>query len=459
MAFIRKDNQNQNQTNNLFIKSILPIFLIIILFLDYYIGTSLDVLSDIVKSSFGLTIFSIFVLVSIGGSYMMLRYVLNISNSRQGIFPKRYSIFKIIQIVIYLLAGYLLTSILINGTYHVLTLNVIVTLSYGLSIIINLFASLKLFSLFRENKDKFILLFGISFLMLFINNTDSLLLFNVVLSEKPSTFNMLSKNVFEFGCDSPTTYCFFKENIISFQTYTVLIYFVLFWICSIYLLHHHIYKIGKMKFFILTSLPLILYYFEFVYQYNDLYTISNTLKFSDNTIFAIQIFLVTFFNTLTGILFGISFKSVSNLLKISNMISQFLNITSFAIIFFFISANATVAAAGMPPFGIANIIFLPFSSLLLYIGIFNSIRSISNDINVKKYIKNSAYRELKIMGNLAESSNIDEMKTKVFRMSKKYAEELQDKSNVGITSSEDELKDYLDDAIKLYKEKKIDTSS
>ena len=96
-------------------------------------------------------------------------------------------------------------------------------------------------------------------------------------------------------------------------------------------------------------------------------------------------------------LYGLGFKSVANLLKMSPNIEKYLRMASYGIILFFISANATIVGAGMPPFGIPSIIFLPFALLLFYVGIYYSIIAISNDISIRKYIKNSAHDELKIM--------------------------------------------------------------
>ena len=47
---------------------------------------------------------------------------------------------------------------------------------------------------------------------------------------------------------------------------------------------------------------------------------------------------------------------------------------------------------------------------------------ISNDVTVRKYIKNSTLNELKILGKFAQSQMIDNMKDKVLRMTKKYSE-------------------------------------
>ncbi len=242
----------------------------------------------------------------------------------------------------------------------------------------------------------------------------------------------------------------FKENIINIQSYTLIIYFSLFWICNYFLLHYQIKKIGKIKFFTLVTLPLILFFFVFIYNYDELYSLTENMKFDESIVFMLQIFIVMFSIALCGILYGIGFKSVANLLKMSPQIERYLIMASYGIILFFISANASIVGASFPPFGIPSIIFLPFASLLFYVGIYYSIIAISNDIRIRKYIKNSAYKELEIMGNLAQSQMIDNMKEKVLAMTKKYSEEIHQKSNSETMETEEDLKSYLDEAISIF---------
>ncbi len=321
---------------------------------------------------------------------------------------------------------------------------------YGSSMIMSLFASFKLFSWFKVNKNKFSFLFGLSIFFISVNCLISMFLFATLLSEKPVELDYSTPIIFNFECDNDTFYCFFKENIINYQSYSLMIYFSLFWICNYFLLRYHMKKIGKIRFFTLTIIPIVLFFFIFIYSYDDLYSLNENLNFDENVIFAFQIFIVNLSNTLCGILYGLGFKSVANLFKMSPNIEKYLKMASYGIILFFITANATIVGAGMPPFGVPSIIFLPFALLLFYVGIYYSIIAISNDISVRKYIKNSAYDELKIMGNLAQSQMIDNMKEKVLGMTKKYSEEIHQKSNSESIETEEDLRSYLDEAINIF---------
>lgn len=163
--------------------------------------------------------------------------------------------------------------------------------------------------------------------------------------------------------------------------------------------------------------------------------------------------------SLCGVLYGIGFKSVANLLKISPNVERYLKMASFGIILLFISANATIVGASLPPYGIPSIVFLPFASLLFYIGVYYSIIAISNDIKVRKYIKSSAYKELEIIGDLAQSQMMENMKQKVLNMTKKYSDELHQSNNSETMESVEDLKNYLDEAINVFSSREKKKSS
>ena len=184
--------------------------------------------------------------------------------------------------------------------------------------------------------------------------------------------------------------------------------------------------------------------------YDEFYSLAENMNFDETVVFMFQIFMLIVATALCGILYGLGFKSVANLLKISPNVEGHLKMASYGIILFFITANATIVGAGFPPFGIPSIIFLPFAALLFYVGIYYSIIAISNDIRVRKYIKNSAYKELEIMGNLAQSQMVDNMKEKVLSMTKKYSKEIHQRSESETMETEEDLRSYLDEAISVF---------
>lgn len=439
------------------IRTISILLFIGLIFIDYYISSVTDVTIPFIQSPFGIIFFVTLVIVCIVGSIFIIKKVSSILESKQSIFSKYKILLRILQIVIYSLSAFLLYDILVQSKVITFNLTAIMAVSYGSSTLMSCYFSIKLLKWYRENKNRFAVIFGLSIFVLFINNAVSIVLFGTLLSEKPSEIDINTPVVFNFECESGSIYCSFKDNIITLQSYTYMVYFALFWISNYFLLHYHIKKIGRFRFFTLITIPLILFFFIFIYHYDELYSLSDDMNFDETIIFMIQIFMVMFSVMLCGTLYGIGFKSVANLLKIAPHVENYLKMASYGIILLFISANATIVGASFPPYGIPSIAFLPFASLLFYIGVYYSIIAISNDIKVRKYIKSSAYKELEIMGDLAQSQMVDNMKQKVLNMTKKYSNELHQSNNSETMESDEDLKNYLDEAINVFskREKKI----
>jgi hypothetical protein len=422
---------------------------IVLLFTDLYVSSITDVAVGFTQSPLGFGLFLAILGSSLIASIIVINRVFAIIKEKSS-FDKFAKMLRVVQIIIYSLLIILLLDIFIDSQYFTISLTTIMLVSYGSSILMSIFVSYKLFSWFRENKNKFAFIFGLSIFFLFVNNVVSILLFGTLLSEKPTEISLSTPVLFNFECDTDSLYCLFKENIINIQSYTLMIYFSLFWISNYLLLHYHIKKIGRVRFFALITLPLVLFFFVFIYHYDELYSLSENTNFDENLIFMLQIFIVMFSISLCGVLYGFGFKSVANLLKISPNIEQYLKMASYGIILLFISANATIVGASLPPYGIPSIAFLPFASILFYVGIYYSIIAISNDIKVRKYIKNSAYKELEIMGDLAQSQMMENMKEKVLNMTKKYSNEIHQSNNSETMESEEDLKNYLEEAINVF---------
>ncbi|WP_458743575.1 hypothetical protein [Candidatus Nitrosocosmicus sp. T] len=423
---------------------------ILLLFVDYYISSISDVAIGFIQTTTGSVLFATIMAISLLGSFIIINHILTIVNNRKSIFSKYKILLRVIQLILYSLSAFVLFDMIIDNKYYTINLTLITIFSYGSSIVLSLLVSSKLLSWYKENKNKFSLLFGISIFFMFINLLVSIFLFATLLSEKPSEITISTPVVFNFECDNDSLYCIFKMSVITLQSYSMMAYFALLWICNYFLLHYQIKKIGRTRFFILTSIPLILFFFVFIYHYDEIYSLAENMNFDESIVFMFQIFMLILSTTLCGILYGLGFKSVANLLKISPKVEGHLKMASYGIILFFICANATIVGAGFPPFGIPSIIFLPFASLLFYVGTYYSIIAISNDIRVRKYIKNSAYKELEIMGDLAQSQMIDNMKEKVLAMTKRYSDEIHQGSESESMETEEDLRSYMDEAISIF---------
>ena len=247
---------------------------ILLLFTDLYLSSVTDVANNFIQSTTGGALFVSLMVLSLLGSLVVMSSIWKIIDKKKSIFSRYKILFRIMQVILYSLSAILMIDIILAHKYYTINLTSIMIVSYGSSIIMSLFVSFKLFSWYKENKNKFSFLFGLSIFFLFVNNLVSIFLFATLLSEKPIQIDITTPVVFNFECDDDSLYCMFKENIINIQSYTLMIYFSLFWICNYFLLHYQIKKIGKIRFFTLVTLPLVLFFFVFIYHYDELYSLT-----------------------------------------------------------------------------------------------------------------------------------------------------------------------------------------
>jgi hypothetical protein len=226
--------------------------------------------------------------------------------------------------------------------------------------------------------------------------------------------NKIDINSFEV---SPSQNPFAKTIIIDSllqEIYRIvfLLTFILIWIATSILLKtystNYMKRIGKVKFWILVSLPLIYYIFS-----SDFVT-NNIFEFLDNTFdlnYISYISLISLTNPIGGIFFALPFffmsKNTSNKsLKFYLLICAvgiMILISSLDFLFFYLYPY--------PPFGLSTISNIPLSAYLLLVGIVFSARSISYDkkllseLNIQ--IKNQPSAFLKGIGSIEWQNNIE----------------------------------------------------
>ena len=276
-----------------------------------------------------------------------------------------------------------------------------------------------------------------------INAVTSAILFDILLLEKQDVFSEQSGVEFDFECKDGDLMCF----ILPFQSYTLMAYFLLLWGGSVLPLRHNIRRVGKLKFWILVSVPLVTFYFMFIYTYDTLYTINEESDVEENIPFMIHVFLIITAGTSCGILYGIGFRSVSRLVSDSSDIKDYMMIAAYGIVIYFVAGNATVAAAGYPPFGLVSVSFVGLSAFLVLQGIYNSAVSVAHDVDLRRSIKKSALKESKLLDSMGKAEIQHELEKKVMKITKDKAGVITQESEVQPSLSEDELKKYFDEVI------------
>lgn len=298
----------------------------------------------------------------------------------------------------------MIKDMFINSTYDLFLFQFIILYSILVAICIQIIVIIKFLQWVIKNKNIILVIYTITHFSLFIILIMILLLIS----------NKIDINSFEV---SPSQNPFAKTIIIDSLLQEIfrivfLLTFILIWIATSILLKtystNYMKRIGKVKFWILVSLPLIYYIFS-----SDFVT-NNIFEFLDNTFdlnYISYISLISLTNPIGGIFFALPFFFMSKNTSNKNLkfyllicaVGIMMLISSLDFLFFYLYPY--------PPFGLSTIANVPLSAYLLLVGIVFSARSISYDkkllseLNIQ--IKNQPSAFLKGIGSIEWQNNIE----------------------------------------------------
>lgn len=158
---------------------------------------------------------------------------------------------------------------------------------------------------------------------------------------------------------------------------------------------------------------------------------------------------------LSGILFGIAFWRMSKSID-HVQIKNYMIISAYGMMLMFTSNQPTgLIQAPYPPFGLVTAAFFGLAAFLFLIGVYSSAISVSQDRNIRKYIKNYA-KQLTFLGGIGSA----EMEKEIQKIVKNVMTEVEVKAQTlenttGIESSlqEQDIKEYVKIAIQEARKK------
>ncbi|MDQ3838874.1 MAG: hypothetical protein M3297_06355, partial [Thermoproteota archaeon] len=203
----------------------------------------------------------------------------------------------------------------------------------------------------------------------------------------------------------------FAERLSQFFEALSLSSFLLMWIATAILLSQYQYRMGRIKYFFLVSIPLIYYVFPFQNYFGD---ILFPLLLSSPVIFSLVYLLIFSATKQAGaVLFSLSFWTASSLVY-EDRVRKSLLITSIGMTTLFSSIELTPLQYNVyPPYGFVTEAFIPLGAYLLFVGIFISVRHISVDAKLRKEFYKSAASQLTLLKTLGVSQMEKEFENRI----------------------------------------------
>jgi hypothetical protein len=232
---------------------------------------------------------------------------------------------------------------------------------------------------------------------------------------------------------------------------------VLTWIATVLLLGHYSRKLGKIKYWVLVSIPLA--YFLSQFQPLFLFTFTN-YRLSDPVLFGIVYTLIfSISKPLGGVLFGVAFWIISRNLK-NDKVKGYLIISAYGMTLLFASNQPTsLILVPYPPFGLVTVCFVGLASYLLYLGIQSSALSVSEDSRLRQSIRKEAFKESQKFLDVIGTAEMErEVQQRVLEFSKNAKDLMENETGISTSIDNDDVKRYLDEVLVELKGKRKDNN-
>ncbi|MGZ5472306.1 MAG: hypothetical protein ACXWE0_11620, partial [Nitrososphaeraceae archaeon] len=276
---------------------------------------------------------------------------------------------------------YLLIEQILTSRYHTVLLELIVLLSLIPSVLILISLAFTNLKSFLSTKSKILVVYGIAIIAIAVQLSIAFCYIELNLYSKPEIITP----------DRNPWASYFYTNL---QSRMSLIYevsesisFIIVWISLILLTKQYAQKIGKIKYSITLSIPMI----YFLFQYSPLLleqigTLSSLLMTEGSLFLYFYNFVLNTVNIGTGLLFGISFYILSRSL-VYDQLKYYLVICGTAIMIIFSSGISTILIlAPYPAWAIVSITFILPASFLLLIGLDSATYYIANDTLIRRFL-------------------------------------------------------------------------
>ena len=383
--------------------------------------------------------------------YIVVAFVRQkIRNSKMYTKTKFSVIFKFVSVILFV-PFFLLVAIIFQmifvEKYNVLLLKATVYISYSVGFTALGILTYKYLVWSRENHNPLVIVYLLATSMICLNSIFTILSLNLEFDIRPD-YIRYARGV--SGGFAPGASIF--SQILDI---TYILSFLFTWIATGMLLYSYYDKTNRLIYWIAMSVP-ILYFFSLIQPFviNLFY---ENIHNNTNAGIIYTLFLYSV-KPLGGILFGIAFWRMSKSID-HVQIKNYMIISAYGMMLMFTSNQPTgLIQAPYPPFGLVTAAFFGLAPFLFLIGVYSSAISVSQDRNIRKYIKNYA-KQLTFLGGIGSA----EMEKELQKIVKNVMIEVEAKtrnleSTTGIESSlqEQDIKEYVKIAIREARRKQTE---
>jgi len=301
------------------------------------------------------------------------------------------------------------------------------------------------FTWFRNNREIGVLSFTIAVAIICLNLAFMLGYFINESKDDPRSVTPFRGQTTQFS----SVYNVYQQGYVL----TYILSFVAIWSASVLLLRHYSRKIGKIKFWIILSIPLI--YFSLQYQ-TSLLEILLPFRLSNPVLFGIIYTLIfSAAKPIGGILAGFAFWTIAKTVN-QAYVKYYMMLSAGGIMLLFASnLGGRLVAPSFPPIELVVVSFMVLSSYYLLIGIYHSAISVAHDTKLRRYViqsKKSVEKQLGFLGSIGSSEMEQEVQKRVEDVTKNFVDKMERDTGIPPSLDENEIREYIQMIIREKKE-------
>jgi hypothetical protein len=392
-------------------------------------------------SGLDLPIFSLIIALTIifQSFLLIILHSVPAARKREGLLRYRlYVIATVIQTFIIILLILVSFQVNLDRTYSTNLILTIVTHSYAASIIIIGMLVYRFIRSLLYSRSRIIMVYTFAMIAICLNFSFSLFYLQSQLNVRPEIITVYRDAYEAYYNPSPPI----LSNAYSFTGY---VYFILAWFATILLLQYYSHRIGKIRYWLIVSIPIIYFLSQFIPTVLDDLNIPRS--FASSLAFNFVLFT---FRAGGGIMFGCAFFILSKNVRIHD-IHYFLVFAGLGMMLVFSSADfSSIGYAQFPPFGVGSISYLVVSSYLLFMGLDSCSLRLANDGTIRRTIQKTM-KEDELLKGLAASQVEDSIAARVKYLHQNLTQHFQPNESSSLSIHDEDIHDYIREVLQEVK--------
>jgi hypothetical protein len=296
------------------------------------------------------------------------------------------------QILTIALISVTVFQIIAFNKYHILLLQVVTYISHISALVFAIPLVFNLAKWFKSRRNYIILLYILTFSLVSANIVVSLIFYEQVLLRSiaieitPYPISVYVTVYFSTPAD---------ESLSDVYNFIFIFSFLVMWVATMALLNQYKYRLGKIRYYAFTILPLIYFLFPFHTYFANLLS-----PFVLNSPIAVSVIYTVLFSATKQVgafLFGLSFLIASTVVP-NVSVRKSLLISCIGMTMLFSSVEITpLQYKVLPPYGLVTEAFIPLGAFLLLVGIYTSAINLSQDGELRRDFRKSAMAQLNLL--------------------------------------------------------------